>query len=56
MSRCLAIATLSLVAAVALVPRAFAVDIDDLWKEFSSNEGAFKQKHQGQQMSVTGPV
>lgn len=56
MSRFLAFAAVSLLATLAFVPRAFAVDIDDLWKEFRNNEGAFNQKYKGQTLSVTGPV
>jgi hypothetical protein len=56
MSRFPVIAAVSLLATLAFVPRAFAVDIDDLWKEFRNNEGAFNQKYKGQTLSVTGPV
>jgi hypothetical protein len=47
MSRFSAIAAVSLLATIAFIPRALALEIDDLWKEFSNNEGAFKQKYQG---------
>jgi hypothetical protein len=56
MNRFSAIAAVSVVATISFVPPAFAVNIDILWKEFSNNEGAFKQKYQGQTLSVTGPV
>jgi hypothetical protein len=50
------IAAVSLLAMIAFVPRAFAVEIEDLWNEYNDNNGVFNQKYRGKRLSVTGPI